>query len=62
MFALLCRALAAVQDERQKTREQEDALTENSLADDMPVDKILEAELQADPRPDDTVPDFDVSY
>merc|ERR1739838_43681 len=49
----------AVQDERQKTREQEDALTENSLADDMPVDKILEAELQADPRPDDTVPDFD---
>lgn len=49
----------AVQDERQKTREQEDAYAENSLADDMPVEKILEAELLSDPKPEEAIPDFE---
>jgi len=49
----------AVQDERQKTRDQDETFAETSLADEMPVEKILEAELMSDPRQDETSPDFE---
>ena len=45
--------ITAVQDERAKTRDPEEST--DSIADGMPVDKILEAELLSDPKPEDTV-------
>nr|CAB3265841.1 RXR Retinoic acid receptor [Phallusia mammillata] len=44
----------AVQEERQKNKEQ-DEMGEVNPADEMPVEKILQAELASDPKPEDII-------
>lgn len=50
MFVCVC-LCAAVQDERQKAKDADDEDMESSV-NDMPVDKLLEAEFTVDPEVD----------
>ena len=45
--------MAAVQEERQKNRDQEENTADVSAFDDMSVDKIYQAEVSSDPKPEE---------